>query len=48
MGKLEKHGEWKVKFTYTYLERLANVDFLAQNDWARWNYSLQECHQTED
>jgi hypothetical protein len=25
--------------TYTYFERYAAVDFLAQNDWARWDYS---------
>ncbi|WP_298535452.1 putative porin [uncultured Algibacter sp.] len=38
-GKLNNRGDWKFKATYTYLERYAAVDFLAQNDWARWDYS---------
>lgn len=25
--------------TYNYLEQYAAVDFLAQNDWVRWDYS---------
>ena len=41
IGKLEKKGDWKLQLTYTYLERFAAVDFLAQNDWARWDYSSQ-------
>ncbi|MCF8714709.1 putative porin [Joostella atrarenae] len=41
MGKLNKKGDWKTLVTYTYLERFAAVDFLAQNDWARWDYSSQ-------
>ncbi len=38
-GKLKEKGDWQFKATYTYLERYAAVDFLAQNDWARWDYS---------
>lgn len=38
-GQLKKKSDWKLKATYTYLERYAAVDFLAQNDWARWDYS---------
>lgn len=41
IGKLEKKGDWKIELTYTYLERFAAVDYLAQNDWARWDYSSQ-------
>jgi hypothetical protein len=39
IGSLKKKGDWTLKATYTYLERYAAVDFLAQNDWARWDYS---------
>ena len=38
-GALMKKSDWKFKATYSYLERFAAVDFLAQNDWARWDYS---------
>lgn len=38
-GKLMNEGDWQLKTTYTHLERYAAVDFLAQNDWARWDYS---------
>lgn len=38
-GQLDNKGDWFFKFTYAYLERYANVDFMAQNDWARWDYS---------
>ncbi|TNJ41698.1 putative porin [Tamlana fucoidanivorans] len=38
-GSLKQKKDWKFKATYTYLERYAAVDFLAQNDWARWDYS---------
>jgi len=34
-------GNWKAQLIYAYLERFAAVDFLAQNDWARWSYSSQ-------
>ncbi|GGZ69107.1 hypothetical protein GCM10007028_02570 [Algibacter mikhailovii] len=38
-GHYREKGDWKFKASYTYLERYAVVDFLAQNDWARWDYS---------
>ncbi|WP_422351646.1 putative porin [Flagellimonas sp.] len=38
-GQLTKKGDWLVKLTYTYLERFSALDFMAQNDWARWDYS---------
>ncbi|MBJ2173183.1 putative porin [Aureibaculum sp. A20] len=41
IGNLAKKGDWKMQLTYTYLEKYAAVDFLSQNDWARWDYSSQ-------
>ncbi len=41
IGKLKNRGDWKVSTTFTYLEKYAIVDFLAQNDWTRWDYSSQ-------
>ncbi|MEJ2112562.1 MAG: putative porin [Flavobacteriaceae bacterium] len=41
LGKLNNKGDWKALITYTYLERFAAVDFFAQNDWTRWDYSSQ-------
>jgi len=38
-GKLKQKGDWFLKLTYNHLERYAAVDFLTQNDWARWDYS---------
>lgn len=38
-GELKQRGDWFFKLTYNYLERYAAVDFLTQNDWARWDYS---------
>jgi len=40
-GKLKSKGDWEFTTTFTYLERYAVVDFLAQNDWVRWDYSSQ-------
>jgi len=41
LGKLNDKGDWKVLVTYAYLEKYAAVDFFAQNDWVRWDYSSQ-------
>lgn len=41
LGELKKAGDWKIGFTYNYLERFAAVDYFAQNDWVRWDYSSQ-------
>ncbi|MEM9546229.1 MAG: putative porin [Bacteroidota bacterium] len=38
-GNLTSKNEWQFKVTYAYLERFANLDYMAQNDWARWDYS---------
>jgi hypothetical protein len=40
-GNLKKKGDFRAAAYYTYLERYAAVDFLAQNDWARWDYRAQ-------
>ena len=41
IGDFKKKGDWTIQAYYTYLERYAAVDFLAQNDWVRWDYSDQ-------
>lgn len=38
-GHLKEKKDWFLKITYAYLERFSAVDFLSQNDWARWDYS---------
>lgn len=38
-GKLKNKGDWQAKITYNFFQRYAAVDFFAQNDWARWDYS---------
>ncbi|MEM7163323.1 MAG: putative porin [Bacteroidota bacterium] len=37
--ELESPKDWRLELTYTYLEQYANVNYFAQNDWARWDYS---------
>ncbi len=38
-GGIKKKNDYLVKITYAYLERFAVLDYMAQNDWARWDYS---------
>lgn len=38
-GGLKKKGDWVFKATYAHLQQFSIVDFMAQNDWARWDYS---------
>ena len=38
-GNLKEKGDWFFGATYAYLERFSAVDYMAQNDWARWDYS---------
>ncbi len=38
-GGLEKKGDWLIKLSYTQIQKYALIDYFAQNDWARWNYS---------
>jgi len=40
-GSLDKKGNMAFGLDVTYLERYAAVDFIAQNDWVRWDYSSQ-------
>lgn len=41
VGNFKEKGDWTVRAYYTYLQRFAAVDFFAQNDWTRWDYSGQ-------
>ena len=41
LGKFEEKKDWTIRVYYSYLQRYSAVDFLAQNDWARWDYSDQ-------
>jgi len=38
-GALKQIKDWKFKITYTALQKYATLDYMAQNDWARWDYS---------
>jgi hypothetical protein len=38
-GKLEVQKDWFIKLTYANLDRYSVLDYMAQNDWARWDYS---------
>lgn len=38
-GTLEQAESWLFKCTYTNTERYAILDYMAQNDWGRWDYS---------
>lgn len=38
-GNLKEKNDWVIKLTYANLERYAILDYVAQNDWARWDYS---------
>ncbi len=41
-GTLKKAKSWSFDITYAYLEKISVVDYFAQNDWARWDYSSFE------
>ncbi len=38
-GDLLSSQAWMYRLTYAYLERYSILDYMAQNDWARWDYS---------
>ncbi|MBT8309319.1 MAG: hypothetical protein HKO72_05260 [Flavobacteriaceae bacterium] len=38
-GNLRMTKDWQFTATYSQLQQYSAVDFLAQNDWARWDYS---------
>lgn len=39
VGELKKKGDWCLHVYAAHLERYAIVDYFAQNDWIRWDYS---------
>ena len=39
IGQIKGKGDWTVELYYAYLQRFSVVDYFAQNDWARWDYS---------
>ena len=38
-GQLKTKGDWAVHLYYASLQKFSIVDYFAQNDWARWDYS---------
>jgi len=38
-GELEKKGDWLFHLYYAHLQKFSIVDYFAQNDWVRWDYS---------
>ena len=38
-GDLSNKGDWSFSTSYAKLQQFSAVDFLSQNDWARWDYS---------
>ena len=41
-GNLLNKGDWLFTTSFAKLQKFSAVDFLAQNDWARWDYSSSE------
>jgi hypothetical protein len=41
IGEMKETKDWTIQLYYTNLERYAVIDFFAQNDWTRWDYSGQ-------
>ncbi len=41
-GTLKEKNDWLFKATYAYLQRFAAIDYMAQNDWVRWDYSAHD------
>lgn len=38
-GALKKKSDWLIQLTYAHIQKFAVVDYFAQNDWGRWDYS---------
>lgn len=38
-GNTNTAKKWMYRVTYAHLERYSILDYMAQNDWARWDYS---------
>ncbi len=39
LGQLKRQGDWQLNLYYAHLAKYSIVDYFAQNDWARWDYS---------
>ncbi len=39
LGRMKEKGDWALFLYYAQLQKYAIVDYFAQNDWARWDYS---------
>lgn len=40
IGKKKNKGDLLFQLTYAYIQRYSIVDYMAQNDWVRWDYSF--------
>ena len=38
-GQIKKSGDWLIHLYYSNIQKFAIVDYFAQNDWVRWDYS---------
>ena len=38
-GELETKKDWLFRISYAFIQKYSVVDYYAQNDWARWDYS---------
>lgn len=38
-GQTKEKGDWLFSISYAHLQKFAIVDYFAQNDWSRWDYS---------
>ena len=38
-GDTKSTNNWMLRLTYARLQRYSILDYMAQNDWARWDYS---------
>lgn len=41
LDMLKTEGDWALKLTCLHMEKYAVLDYFAQNDWVRWDYSSQ-------
>jgi len=42
LGSLKKQGDWTLAYYFTQIQKYSVVDYFAQDDWIRWNYSDAE------
>jgi Putative porin len=42
LGSLKKQGDWLLAYYFTQIQKYSVVDYFAQDDWIRWNYSDSE------